>query len=215
MPSAARLSMVSLDALTNPVTFRYNLSTPWGRTPQELTIDIPELIDNAPATGSLATRIWNDAIASALSHNCLLEYVEMVRWKAGPAVTVVATGAPAGLSSLSGTDRDHAGVLTLHSGHSDRFSRRLLFMPSIPHTFVDGNVLSDAGLNRLYDTAAVLFMGCAGFPLTGPMSWWIAYPHVVDVTTDNFFGVAFRRVEWVRVHNYCARAFDTIPLDWP
>lgn len=215
MTEAADRNMIALEDLANPITYRYNLATSWGVSSQELTLDIPELAGLSAESIALGRRVWSDLIAVAISHVCQLSFLEMVRWKQGPAVILGATGAPAGASFLGGTAFENSGHLMLHTGFTDRFARRNLWVPNMVSTWQADGVLTDAGQRGLYGLAAVLSMGMGIVGIGGPIQWLIAYPDVVDATPANLRGVAFRRVEWIRVMTYCGKAPDEVPLDWP
>ena len=215
MPTAADLDMIALEDLGNPVTFRYNLTTSWGITSQEITLDIPQLDNLIPESFAYAARLWTGAIATAISHNCELSFTEMVRWKSFAFPLVGASGRPQGQRPGAGTERKLSGVISMHSGFTGKYAKRPLYLPNLPIAWQDGGVLSETGRNGLYGLAATLFMGLNEILYTSPTAWLLAFPRLVTATPSNVSGVAFRRVQWIRIHSYCDKAPDTVPIDWP
>lgn len=207
--------MIALEDLICPLTVRYNLATSWGSSSQELTFDVPELDGQPEAQFAFVNRLWRSFIATALSRTCQLSFVELVRWRITPLAQLGASGGPVGAINLPAAALEETGVMTLHTGDTDRYARRQLYWPNMPKAWQQNRVLSDPGMNGLYAVSALLFMGMGGGLLTGPITWLLAFPRVVDQTPSNLFGVAFRKVQWVRIHSYCARGVDEVPLNWP
>lgn len=215
MPTASDLRLIDLDDLTNPLTFRYNMATSWGISSQELTCEVPELSNEIPPALAFGRRVWTDHIANAISRTAELSFIEMVKWKTTPLPFLGASGAPSGAVFGAGSARKDTATLVLHSGHADKFSRRKFFLPGSPAAWSVDGVLTQTGLDQLYALSAAMFMGMGAGLLGGPIVWLMAFPGAVDVTPANLRGVAFRRVEWVRIHSFTSEAPDEVPLDWP
>lgn len=215
MPTPEQLKMIRLEDTQNPLTWRFNLSTPFGVTSQELTLDVPEIADNLAAAHALGRRIWTDLIASAITRRCTLDFQELVRWKISPLPNLGATGGPTGSSNLPATNKFNSGCLVLHTGHTDSFARRRFFLPAMPAVWVVDGSLTPQGMTNLYRFSSIALMSFANAIGGSPMRWLIAYPDVGPVDIGNLRGVAFRTVEYVRVCKYCDKAPDSVPINWP
>lgn len=215
MPSASDLEMIDLDDTANPVTCRFNLSTSWGPSSQELTLDIPALDGKLPETALFFERVWAGCIANAIGRRVTLDFVEIVLWKSFPLGQVFAPIFPSGKRSGPYTSRNESGVLIMHTGHADRYARRKMFFPNMPSSFMHERVLTHTGMTALYDVAAIMYMGLNEPELFSPATWLLPYKGVVAVSPANISGVAFRRVHSVRCCSYCDDAPDEVPLDWP
>jgi hypothetical protein len=215
MPSASDLQMIDLDDTVNPVTCRFNLATSWGISSQELTFEIPELTDKIPETFAWFNGLWAGYIARTMNHNCMLSFLEIVRWKSFAFPLVGASGAPAGRRPGPGTARNASGVVMMHTGHQDRYARRKLFLPNLPVAWQNNRVLNGVGISAIYDMCAEIWMGAHEPELETPTMWLLPYPRVLAASPSNVAGVAFRRVHSLRICTYCDNAPDEVPLEWP
>lgn len=215
MHSAAQLKMIDLEDVAFPITWRFNLSTSWGASSQEITMNVPGFTHDLPPAIALGVFMWRDIISTILTTRVVLDFVEVVRWKISPLPLLGAAGAPAGQIHAQRTSRENSGVLVLHTGHYDAAARRRFYVPNMPVSWVADRLMTDAGTKALYDFAAIM-LGGSSFELPGaPLEWMIPYPDVIAPTLANLRGVAFRRVQYVRVCSFPDKAPDTVPIDWP
>ena len=215
MPNAEQLAMIDLDVLTNPLSFRYNLSGPWGVSSMVFTFEVPELFDKLPETLVFGQRMWHDFIATAISHHWRADFMEIVRWKQTPLPVVWPVSDGAGRNGGRGSDRKDSGMIVLHSGHADGWGRYRLALPGLPQNWVNSNQLNDSGITELYKWAAILFMGTASIVGGSNIRWLLHYADVLPMRLDNLRGVAFRDIYSVRICSYCDEAPDSVPIDWP
>lgn len=215
MLNAQQLALIKLEDLSNPLTWRFNLSTPFGITSQELTLDVPAIGDDLAAALMLGARVWTDHIASAITASCSLDFIELVRWKISPLPVLGAAPARPFASHLPATGKFNSGLLVLHTGHKDSRARRRFFLPCMPRNWQTDNVLNDAGRKNLGDLSRILIMGLQVDVGGSPMRWLLPYPDSLEADIGNLRGVGFRDVRAVRVCDHCDKAPDTVPIDWP
>lgn len=215
MPSAADIGMIDLDDLNNPITFRFNVGTHFGRSFQEVTVDTPGAPTTLEGLTLFAALLWSSSIANAINASAELLFTECVVWKAGPAALLLTTTGIAGnVHGSRGPDAE-AGVMVMHTGDSDKYSRRPMYFSDFSASWRDDRVLTPVGLTGMYTTCAAMAMGLGVDLFGGPMSWLLHYARVIPFRPNNILGVAFRRVRYVRVLSYCDRPPDDVSLDWP
>jgi hypothetical protein len=116
-------------------------------------------------------------------------------------------GAPSG--------RDDQGCLVLHTGHTDRLSKRRFHLPAVPSTWHWDGLMHPSGLRALDAAAKIMWMGFNGSLYGGPFTWLLAYPEMLPADIVNTNGVAFRRVQFVRSCWHTAKAPEISGAPWP
>lgn len=207
--------MIDPATLHWPVTYRWTLSTPFGLTQQELTVDVRELQGDNNATRALGKELWARAIAMAMHRSVVLRNWETVIWSEGNIPSNDPDFMTAGMLHGTPTDRNNSGCLVLMTGHDDPNGMRQLCQPCLPSTWVNQGVLSRGGREAMETWAQFLFMGLAGHLTASPMVWLIAYPRALTGVTGVLSEVGFRRVEYVRVCRLTTRAPDRSVAVWP
>lgn len=207
MPSAHAQGFLEPSELNDPVTFRYELRTNWGRMVQNLSVDILIDLDDGSYYRTIAQSIWTSAIATAICSSCRLELMWLYRWSgAGSPFPMVPDGFPTG--RLVGTPANQArtAIIMQHTGHSDDYAARRLDMPNTPLRWQTDTMLNDRGWDGMMSCAHGLRMGMAGSDIGGDLQHLIAYPNIVDPTVDNLSGTWLRRVTHLKVLQYTDKA---------
>lgn len=215
MPSAEDQGMIPLDQLSWPMTFRFHLSTEFGFTWQDLTLDIPDFRDHLEATTRFAPALWRDFVSSLTTASTLLEFTEVVEWKRSPLPQLLLALPVGGKNTSRPAKQEESGVIVLHTAHTDRWSRRRFYLPGMPRSWQDQRRLSEEGISNIYAGVAILQMGFLAPELPRPFSWYIAYPDMVERTPANLVGVAFRAVEWIRICSHTSKPPEGAGTDWP
>lgn len=211
----ADMGMKSITDFVWPVTYRFDVRTPWGRTQQELTVDIPLLRDRVPTTRTLGLALWQVLIAPAISSDVELEQVWCATWRKNEVPIPQVAAFQFGFQPRGGTERDHAGQLVLMTGHADKAGVRRLFLPCIPRTWVNRGQLTPSGFEALITQARAMFMGLSNIQPSTMSRWLIAYTDMVEKTDANPYGVAFREVTHVRVCSHTDKAPEQPSGLWP
>lgn len=198
-----------------PVSYRYLLQTPFGQTSQEITVDLPTHAASYEVAAALGPTLWATTIATAISHQVKLLAFDMMIWKAmlGPVFLPVAnTG---GLLWEDPAPADESGVLVLHTWHGDGESRRRLFMPCVPQSWVSHGMLTTKGAEELQTLARGMCIGILEEAAGSQFTWLNAYPNLFPGGLIPGDRVGFRHVRGVRVCQYTERAPDRGAVVWP
>lgn len=199
MPSPDAVGMIPLEDLAYPITFRFHLSTAWGFTYQEMTLDIPELQDDLAAIDRFCHALWSVFIATAITASVELFLAEALQWKKGGLPLLMPTSFGNGKIHGTPADMKESGVIVLHTAGVDNNSRRRFYLPGMPKIWQDNRRLSQTGITQLYNWTSVFTMAFLAPELPRPFDWLIAYPRVFDFKPSNVWGVGFRYVERCRV----------------
>jgi len=208
MTSVADLRMIKMWDLVWPMTIRYHISAPWGMSQITLSVDVPEFHDQPASSLLLGRELWDRSIASAMTRDVMLEIVETWTWRMGWGSFVAPQTNVRGGQIAPAAPRRDSGCLVLHTGHSDNYARRRLILPGIPRSWAHDGLLTDGARGALETMAQFMVMGMCGHLNGAPMIWLNHYPDVDKGDPTNPFGVAFRRVEFVRVCWHTDRAPD-------
>lgn len=216
MPSLQPMSMMGLDELHDPVSFRYEMRTSFGLMNQDLSVDVKIDINDPSYYGKIGESLWNAAIATAISRDVSLDLLWWVRWRSGPLAWPHAPsffsrgrqgGTPAG--------KAHSAIVMMHTGHGDEAAVRRITLPSTPLSWQADGMLTDRGWDSLMAWAQGVKMGLAGDELGGDLQHIIAYPHIIPATIENLSGTLFRRVTHLKVLQYTDKAPDFNGGLWP
>lgn len=197
------------------MSVQYAMTTPWGWTQQVLSFDIPGLEAAPDKTAAVLWNYWQGLAATAATRNASLIYITYVQWKSSPAPNIYAGLQLSGLHFGPAAARDRSGVLLLHSGHDDKNACRRFFVPSMPVSWQDGELLTDAGWDGLMALAHGWAMGVLSNYCGGEAQLLHAYPRILPIVPENLGGVAFRRVVSLRVLQYVGKAPDWSSEMWP
>jgi hypothetical protein len=198
-----------------PVTWRYHVSAPFGRTQQLLTVDVPAFAGSIEHSQQLGLELWSRGLAGASTVGLELLEWDTVCWRLAPAALPLQAFGARGHNSGPSTGRDRAAFLTLETGLLDSFGFRRLCLPAIPESWALGNQLSFAGWDGLLTIAEGLNIGLQQPIAGGPYQWLIPYPELLPASPSNPSGVAFRKVTKVRVCSFLDRAPDPSALPFP
>lgn len=215
MPTLSSLSMLGLDELTWPVSYRFVEIGSHGWTQTELSLNIPVLNGNHDKTIAAGPTLWQAIVAPATTSSTQLIYFECLIHHEAPLPVLSGASLAFGLQPGTPAARDHSGVLLLHSGHPDELAVRRIFAYGMPAAWTDGETLNDAGWDHLMAWAHGVYMGAAADFIGGTMQLLHMYPRVLPVVPENLNGVAFRRVSDLRVCNYVDKAPDLFLGIWP
>src|SRR4029453_1869453 len=209
MPSAHALGMLEPEELNDPVPFRYEMRTPWGLFASHLSVDILIDLDDGSYYGTIASAIWNGAIATAICRTVNLDLVWLYKWKqTGAPFPFVPIGINRGRLGGTPANKAHSAHVMMHTGHSDDYAARALVLPQTPLSWQTDSMLNDRGWDALMEFAFGLRMGLAGSELGGDLQHLIAYPNIVEPTVDNLSGTYLRRVTYLKVLQYVDKAPD-------
>jgi hypothetical protein len=216
MPGPYPYNMKGVDDFVDPVSFRYEMRTPWGLMAQDLSVDIRIFINDPSYYPKIGEALWRSTIATAISVDVSLDLFWWVRWRSGALATPAAPsfgsrgrqyGTPAG--------RAHTAIVQMDTGHGDNAALRCIHLPSTPLVWQSGGMLTDRGWDSLMCWAQGLRMGLAGEDLGGDLQHIIAFPRIIPPTLENLAGVLFRKVGWLRVLQYTDKAPDFPGGLWP
>lgn len=205
---AALREMIDLAELEWPVTYMYEVSAPWGLTRQELTVNVPALVDNFAATERLGLALWSLVTAPAVSGFVALQGLSWVPWRFGAAAPPSPTLPRFGDRIAVPASRDNSPQLVFLTGHGDKASRRRFFLPGAPREWVSEGLLTREGFEQLLPHASGMMLGLATPELGSGIEWLLVYPGEVQGNPDNPTGTCFRRVKHVRVCWHVDRAPD-------
>lgn len=198
-----------------PASFRYVMSAPWGLTQQELTVDVPEFVDDVEKTHALAVELWRRTIAIAISGDVQLMYVEVMLWRGLPIPGIVPVSNVYGLLGGTAAARDDTPCVVMHTGHEDSMARRRFFLPGVPSRWVNDGLLTHGAISALEAWGIGTFISMARHISTSPLLWLIAYPGLLPAGPGNVTGVAFRRVEHLRICWHTEKAPEPSSEPWP
>ena len=200
---------------TWPVTWRYEMVAPWGRTQLELSADVPMLADDGDASILFGRALWQLAIAPAICQQVELALVWTATWRNVsvplPVPVVGFNGHRPGLL----TSRADAGQLVLHTGHTDKLAQRRLLLPGIPRGWVDDGLLTPIGMESLVTHARGMYMGLQNISPNARCRWLIAYRYSTLWDIGNPYGVSLREVASVRVAHHTDKAPEHTGVLWP
>lgn len=215
MRTAADLQVIDLPALEWPVTFRWLIRAPWGRTQQELTVDVPALKDDVGASGRLGYELWKRAVAAATTNQVLLEAVDYIPWRFSPVPLFGLEPPVAGLLQGIPAPRADTACIVMHTGHLDRLSTRRMAVPGVPYRWINERLVTVGGRQALEALGQLMVMGMCGTLTGAPMVWMLAYPGLLEPTIENPSGVAFRRMEYLRICWHTTKAPEPSGEPWP
>lgn len=205
--------------LVEPVTFHYEMRTPWGWTAQDFTVDIKVLLSDPAYIGPIGWHLWRSTIATAISTHVRLDLLWYVRWRVAPLATpYVGSQSAEGRQYHDASPRDRSGTVVMHTGHTDSYAARRLFLPAIPTVWHSDGMLNDRGWDSMMTWAQGVKMGLAwetSGGLGGDMQHLLAYPYIIPPTIGNFGGVLFRPVKWLKVCQYLGKAPELPSGLWP
>lgn len=204
--NAATLQMLGLEQLAWPVTYQYFLDTPFGETQQTLTVNVPQLEGMTEATKRLGPLLWSVLTAPAVVGDVRQYLCWVTTWKAygvpWPVGGIEGRGNQIALSS----SRENTPQIVMLTGHHDPDGKRRLFMPGAPRHWSENGLLTTTGWEQLLAHANGLMLGLATPDLLSGLEWLIAYPNVLEASLGNLPGVAFRRVQHLRVCHHTDKA---------
>jgi len=210
------MSMLEIGDLNEPVSYRYEMQTPWGLVAQDISVDIRILIQHPGSIPAIGRQIWLGGIATAISRDVSLSALWYVRWRAAPlSFPGMTTLFDRGRQGGTPAGKAHTAIVMMHTGHADNKAARGLYLPSTPLSWQSGGMLTSRGWDALLSWAQGFKMGLAGSELGGDIQHVIAYPGIVPATVDNLGGVLFRRVTHLKVLQYTDKAPDFQGGLWP
>lgn len=208
-------SMQPMEDFWWPVSFRFNMSAPWGRTQQELTLDLGDLRDRADLTLAVAPVIWKATIAAAISSEVQLLWTDVMMWRGSLFPQLAIGSAPSGSKASGAGTRDNVPqFLMMTPDPHPRYSRRL-FLPGAPGAWHDDGLLTRSGFEQMMELGRGLIMGFKPFFPDPAANWLIAYRGVLPDTLENPLGVAFKQVTHLRICQHTDRAPDNAGFVWP
>jgi hypothetical protein len=209
--------MIGLDGFNDPVSFHYEMRTPFGYMAQDLSVDIKILLSEDSYVPAIGEQLWRAVIATAINHEVHLDLMWYVRWLRGPlALPWPPLGSTNGRQFGAWTPKDETPIVLMHTGHADDYAARRLFAPAAPRTWVEDTILSKRGWDSMMMWAHGIKMGLAADEIGGDLQHIIAYPGIVPASIENPAGVLFRRVTHLKVVQYTDKAPDGLPSGlWP
>lgn len=198
-----------------PVSYRFHIDGPWGRSQYDLTVDVPALAGLPVETGKFGRLLWLSTVAHATSILVNCWKYEAWAWKSAAGFCPPDSPPGVGFRLGAAAGRLDAGCVMMHTGHLDHYALRRLAIGGIPAAWVNEGLLTRAGMGALESLAQTWLIGLRGVDTGGPAQWLLAYPHVVQPGLGNFFGVGLRRVDFLRVTHHTTRAPEPAGSPWP
>ncbi|MDA7430984.1 hypothetical protein PGB28_21260, partial [Primorskyibacter aestuariivivens] len=125
MLSAHALGFMEPSEFNDPVTFRYEMRTGWGLFTFSLSFDILIDLTDSAYYGTIASSIWNAAIATAICRTVSLDLVWLYRWRGtGAPFPYVPAGLNIGRRGGTPANKAHSAHVMMHTGNSDDFGAR-------------------------------------------------------------------------------------------
>lgn len=216
MPGPYPLMMEGIDSFNEPVSYRYEVQTPFGLLIQYLSVDIKILIQHPESIPAIGISLWSSIIATAISRSCSLSLMWYVRWRAGPlALPAGMLFTPEGHQGGTPANKNHTAIVLLHTGHADGYAARRLYLPSTPLSWQADGMLTARGWDALMPIMQGASMGLSADVMGGDLQLLNAYPRVIPPTLENLAGVLFRRVTHLKVMQYTDKAPDYNSDVWP
>jgi hypothetical protein len=216
MPGDRPAQLLAIEDCNDPVSYRYEIRTPFGYVAQVMSVDIRIFISDPTTYAKIGWSLFANTIATAISRYCYLDMMWQVRWKTSvlgypaPPITTIRGrqwGTPAG--------RAHCPIVQQDTGHGDGYSLRAITLPGTPVGWQRNGMLTEGGWDSLMAWAHGLRMGLAGAEIGGDLQHLIAYPYLFPPTPGNLSGTFLRRVTHLRVLQYTDKAPDFTSGLWP
>lgn len=207
-PNAAAYGCIPLEHPFWPLTYRFIVSTPYGMSRTNLSINVPRFEGELEAAGKFGVALWGLTVAMATSDECWLTGLEVIQWKLAPIAVPVFISPVRGLAPLSCGARAHSGCIMAHSGVSDGLAARRVVIPGLPTEWSASGFVTSVGLRALEGVAKVLVMGCGGEIGGCPSELIVAYDGLLEPAPGNLSGVAFRHCEYLVPVQHTTRAPD-------
>lgn len=213
--TAAELQCIALDDVAWPVTWRWHTRGPWGDTTQEVTVNVPGLEGDIAGSMRLGGLLWERSVAAATTSEMQLREWDTVCWRFADAG--LPSLDPPKIGRLAGTPaaRKDTPVIVLHTDHLDTLAMRRFFVPGVPDRWIEDELVTRGAFHALEALGHVMTMGLQGHLTGGPMIWMIAYPQLIEPSIANHGGVAFRRVEYLRICHHTRPAPLPSVQPWP
>lgn len=198
-----------------PITYRWHIQSPFGVYVSSLSVNAPQLEDQAEAAHRYGQMLYQGTVATATCRSSHPFIQEMVQWKVSDVPSV---SQPSGIEGhLFGlaAPRDQTGVLVLHTGHADGRGRRRLYLGGMPRSWSLDGLLTVAGAEGLQTLGRSIINGLVAGSGPLPAELLVAYPYSVPVSGPIGREVSFRRVSHIRVCQHTARTPDLAQGIWP
>jgi hypothetical protein len=207
---------MTADEFNDPVSYKFDMRTPIGLISQELSVDIRYNVQNDVTIPRLGVELWRGVIATAINRDCSLDLVWYVRWRSAPLALPHAPPLFTHGDQVGATAPRHRTVVTvMHTGHSDNYASRRLYLPSTPANWQSAGLLNARGWDSLMVWAHGVKMGLAGLEIGGDLGHIIAYPFIIDPEPGNLGGVLFRKVTHLKVMQFTDKAPEWTGNIWP
>ena len=195
--TADQLQVTDLTAWVWPVTFRFRLGLPWGETTQVMTVDAPGVQGDIESSLKLSSELWLRAVAPATVQQCTLLYTDVVMWRFQPSALPFSDGLTRGLLAGVASPRNDTACAVFSTDHTDGMAFARFPIAGVPSRWVDDGLLTVGALDALECWGAAVLMGTLRHLVGSPMQLLLHYPRLLDPSSSNPSGVAFRRVERV------------------
>lgn len=215
MPSLESLKMIAPGDLVYPVSYLFQIRTPWGFTQQEVSVDMPDYSSEKDIVNGVGDLLWQTLIATAICRSCSIDLIMAVRWKQVPLAVPFVPSFSSGRLFQTVSPREESACIQMHTGHTDSYATRRFFLAGIPNNWHSDGLLNDRGWDNVLAHMQGVWMGMSSFFTGSEMQWLIAYPRVVDATISNISGVGFRRVVALRVCHHTEKAPELTTELWP
>lgn len=204
----ADLELIPIDMLAWPVTYRYYVSTPWGYSQHDITLNAPTLMADPLAADKHGRLLWEALVAPATSWQCALWGFDVVHWRGAGVPHLVPVTGVTGRHGGAPASRDDSLQLVLMPGNGVGRQRRRWFLPGTPASWVSGGLLTREGWEGGLTLARAMVMGLMMIYPDPTSQWLMYYEGVAPFDLGNPRGVAFQYAMGVRCCHHTDRAPD-------
>lgn len=203
-----RRAMWRMEEGDYPLSYRFGVSAPWGRSHFDLTWNIP----TAPQIGLMFPEygqfMLRASIALAMSWRARVDSAWVCRWAEDAVWTPLDWSQLAGQESGAVAARGDSACITMMSDHTDPEGFRRLTIPGVPAAFAEEGMLTTYGAEQVQTLARAMIAGTGLDMGASSPVWMMLYPNAYPEGIVPAARVGFRYVRRVRVCQHTDRAPD-------
>lgn len=206
---------LKISELVWPISARYHLRTPLGRTTHELHVDVPMLNGDLESSKLFAAPLWQACLATASTRGVRVDWIETIVWKQGPFPFISVPLLSRGQQFGSYAARRDSAVILLENSDTGFLKSKRIYLPCMPANWQHDGLLTDRGWDALMQQCFTMAMGASAYFAGGEVQMLSCWPRYRRPTVEDITGVAFLLVSDYRVCQYTDRFPDEGPTIWP
>lgn len=214
MPNAFSLGMIPFEIYFKSFVCVFWLTTDYGVMKHELCFYSEGFYMDPDHLQAYVKRLWDATISRLIHLTCILERTDIIPLDGGAPFTVIQPPITCSGLFTEVARQGEVPLIVFDTGHCDQYSLRRFSIPMANRAWQKDGILTDKAFATLYDFWAVFHMAFLTIDPVPPVLWLLHYRDVVERTTTNPYGIAFRRPEFIRICSHTGRAPDTVTLDW-